>query len=95
MIVPPNITTPNRQGLLYTTSNTLAYSGSESASNLDRRLLNPPPCEYEIYTDINSLAYETVGQVQPNIPLALKDLSISISLKNPNISLNVCKYSTE
>ena len=66
MIVPPNITTPNRQGLLYTTSNTLAYSGSESGSNLDRGVLNPSPCEYHIYTDINSLACETFREVQPN-----------------------------
>ena len=29
------------------------------------------------------------------IPLAAKDLSISLGSKNPNISLNVCKCSTE
>ena len=46
-------------------------------------------------TDINSLAFETVREVQPNIPLASKGLSISLGSKNPNIPLNVCKYSTE
>ena len=46
-------------------------------------------------TDINSLAYETVREVQPNTPLASKDLSISLGSKNPNILLNVCKYSTD
>ena len=46
-------------------------------------------------TDINSHAYGTVREVQPNIPLASKDLSIYLGSKNPKISLNVCKYSTE
>ena len=81
----------HRQGLLYTLSNTLAYSGSESGCNLDRGVLNPSPREYQIYTDINSLAYETVREVQPNTPLASKDLCISLGSKNPNISLNACK----
>ena len=43
-------------------------------------------------TDINSLAYETVREVQPNTPLTSKDLSISLGSKNPNIPPNVCKY---
>ena len=46
-------------------------------------------------TDINSHAYETVREVQTNIPLASKDRSISLGSKTPNISLNVGKYSTK
>ena len=46
-------------------------------------------------TDVDSLAYETVRKVQPNIPLASKDLSISLGSKTPNIPLNVCKCYTE
>ena len=46
-------------------------------------------------TDINSHADETVREVQPSTPLASKDLSIYPGSKNPNIPLNVCKYSTE
>ena len=64
MIVPPDITTHTI--VSYTLSNTLAYSGSESGSNLDREVFNPSPCEEHIDTDINSLAYETVREVQPN-----------------------------
>ena len=77
-----------------TVSYTLAYSGTESGSNLDRGELNLSPCEYQIYTDVNSLAYETVREVQPNIPLASKDSNIPLAPKNLNIPLNVCKYST-
>ena len=82
MTVPPNITTYNR----HTGSYTLVYRGTESGSNLDRGAFNLSPCEYQIYTDVNSLAYETGREVQSNIPLASKD---------PNIPLHVCKYSAE
>ena len=79
----------------HTVSYTLAYSGTESGSNLDRGVLNPSPCEYQICIDVNSLAYETVREVQPNIHLASKGPNIPLGSKNPNIPLNVCKYSTE
>ena len=95
MAIPPNTTTPNRQSLLYSLFNTLICSGSESGSNLDRGVLNPSPCKYQIYTDINSLACEMVREVQPNIPLASKNLGICLSSKSLNIPLNVCTYSTE
>ena len=35
--------------------------------NLDREVLNPSPCEQHMDTDVNSLTYETVREVQPNI----------------------------
>ena len=76
MTVPSNIITHNRHTVCKTTyrptvtdtvSYTLAYSGTEPGSNLGRVVLNPSPCEYHIYTDVDSLAYETVREVQPNI----------------------------
>ena len=39
-------------------------------SDLDGAVLNPSPCEYHIYTDVNSLAYETVekcNQISPSL----------------------------
>ena len=81
------------RSLIHLSTETIETTNSDS--NLDRGVLNPSPCEYQIYTDVNSLAYETVREVRPNIPLASKDLSISLGSKNPNIPLNVCKYPTE
>ena len=77
MTVPLNITTHTRQRQTETRT--------DSGGDLDRGLLNPSPCEYQIYTDANSLAYETVREVQPNIPLASKDLNIPLASKDLNI----------
>ena len=93
MTVPPNITTPQQTGaLIHTSTETTETTDSGTSSNLDRGVLNPSPCDYQIYTDVNSFAYETVQKVQPNIPLDSKGLNIPLVSKNPN---NVYKYFTE
>ena len=92
-VAPDRATEHNHTHQTETTETTTT---TDSGSNLDRRVLYPPTCEYQIYTNnVNSLAYETVREVQPNIPLASKDINIPLGSKNSNIPLNVCKYSTE
>ena len=65
--------TQQTESLILSLSYTLTYSGSESGSNLDRGVLNPSPGEYHIYININSLAYETVREVQSNKGLIFLD----------------------